>query len=256
MHKKTYLKVILILSFVLILTACDRRGEFEYVGPYPELFSVAMGSMLGVRGEDITHFTRYHLQPQLAMLDEDDYGRVLFQYTENWEPISVIIMQKFEDDYVYFYPHYNFFQDLSRSFVDPPHQENLATLKEKNNWNQPMSSVENFNRVQISRSVDRGSVPNEYLLSAYYELFTGEDLRRQESALNTMVYLRSDHYGRSIYFAEGIYDSVNQFGVLFFQPDFSFDSKEGLMLLSDRINYQTELRLFMEANGWNMPPTQ
>lgn len=65
-----------------------------------------------------------------------------------------------------------------------------------------------------------------------------------------MIFLRADDYGRSIYYAD--WGAYGHFAILF-QPDFSFDIDTGLLEITDLNNYQTELKLFMETNGWGTP---
>jgi len=43
------------------------------------------------------------------------------------------------------------------------------------------------------------------------------------------------------------------FVVVLFQPDHSFDIETGILVTTDRLSYQTELRKFKEANGWDTP---
>jgi len=120
-------KLVLLLSLTVLLTGC---GGFEYRGDYPELFSVAVNSILGAQGFQEGGWPR-PIQPYIRVLEEDNYGRRLFIYTED-VTIGVssyrVIIQKVEGDYAYFYPHYNF----GRGRTD----EAVEALKEANSWNQ------------------------------------------------------------------------------------------------------------------------
>ena len=82
-----------------------RPVDNVYGGDYPELFSVAISSVLGMRGVD------FHW-PDIIILDEDDHGRIIFEYSEGDLYRSRLVMQKVQDGYAYFYPHYN----LGRAF--------------------------------------------------------------------------------------------------------------------------------------------
>ena len=275
-----------------------RPVDTVYGGDYPELLSVAMNSVLGV-GSDIG----WHW-PDITILEEDDYGRILFEYSEGSFFRSRLIMQKVEDGYAYFYPHYNFIMDarprvilwdvcipdfpdeetlnrwlelqrelqelfeedafesfeerseivnsmslILREFPDFP-DEAMEYLRQVNSWNQPLSDTSEFVRVKIVREKETGPIPLETLVEVYHE-FLPDPISWMDidSIPYSLIFLRTDNYGRSIYSMPEI-----QF-VLLFQPNHSFDPEIGLLEPTDRKNYQTELRLFMEANGWDTPFT-
>jgi len=237
-------RLALLLSFTLFLTGC---GRFEYRGDYLELYSVAIHSILGQEGYRIQGGP-FRQPPRIRILEEDNYGRVLFSYTESGERehaislYNLVIMQKVEGDYVYFYPHYNFIsRDVGGSFTDAA----IDALKEANSWNQPLSDRSEFERIRISRRKQSGPLSDAQLIEAFNEIFSRNITRLH----GLMIYLRTDDYGRAVYLAE---PREGYFAILF-QPDHSFDLETGVLEITDRNNYQTELRLFMEANGWNTP---
>ena len=270
-----------------------REPEPVYVGDYPELFSVAISSVLGM-GSDIAW-----QHPNIIILEEDNYGRILFEYDEGHLYRSRLIMQKVEDGYAYFYPHYNFilssrpnivilgtyipdFQDeeilaqwlelqeefrerrdslvefsevsesmhlLLAEIVEFPDEE-MERLRQENSWNQEMSDTSEFVRVRIVHEKETGPVLPEILVEVDYEFFSEMSFRTSVNDISYhVVFLRTDYYGRSIYFAHGVY---TQF-VILFQPDHTFDSETSILEITGRSSYQTELRLFMEANGWDTP---
>jgi len=249
------------LIFVLFMTACGR--DFEYTGDYPELYTVAINSILGVRGIYARTAIGRPLQPSVIVLEEDNYGRMLFLYSEgssHISPVNIVIMQKIEGDYVYFYPHYNFFSDSFFFLVAPPNEYSVATLKETNSWNQEMSDVNEFVRVRIVKQPELGPISDEKLVEAHRKLFPASNSRPNQIAANRS-FLRTDRYGRSVYFMMGwewgyVYEEPTRIHLsvaLLFQPDHSFDAETGTLLITDLLNYQTDLRLFMEANGWDTP---
>jgi len=238
MQKHVKCKFILLLSSILFLGACF-NSEFTYTGNYPELYSVAVNSVLGLEGFNVSSPAR---QPYVGIMEEDNYGRKLFVYSELHS--IILVMQKSDEDYAYFYPHYNFFISLRHTwaFTDEDY-EKVEALKKANNWNQEMSDDSKFVRVEISRQRAKGPISNEKLFEVYHYLFP--HLNRPEHIRVSMFYLRTDRYGRSVY-STGT-------GAALFQPDHSFDPETGIFLFENRHNYQTELRLFMEANGWDTP---
>ena len=298
--------IILATAVVLIVAITrffSRPLDPTYTGDYPELFSVATHSILGAYGVD-GH------QPGITVLEEDNYGRVLFEYSEGNLLPSRLIMQKVEDDYAYFYPHYTFilqqtqrypsfseyipdFQDeemleqwlelqvelreleredherrLDEEFPMPGEElsevrelmrliweevprfpdEEMERLRQANNWNQPLSNTSELVKVRVVREKETGPVPPEILVDVNNDLFPNSPPFTDTSSISyRMIYLRTDNYGRSIYAAGG--DRY----VILFQPDHSFDLEADMLVLTERNNYQTELRLFMEANGWDTP---
>ena len=246
---KVVIKFILLLSPIMFVTSCFR--EFEYEGDYPELFSVAVNSILGAIGYSLG--PPGGVQPRITLLEEDAYGRRLFLYNEEVTlNISAyrIIIQKIEGNYAYFYPHYNFISssiEYRWEFTD----EDMEALKKTNSWNQEMNDSSEFVRVRIVRKKEVGPISNERLIEVYSYIFLRRSLVHQNISNSLMIFLRTDSYGRSVYAAIGPRDD-DIFAVLF-HPNHSFDPETGILLIEDRNRYQTALRLFMEANGWNTP---
>jgi len=229
-------KLVLLLGCLFFLIGCRDR---IYDGDYPELFSVAIHSLLGARGFD----SRPEEPAWIRVLEGDNYGRRLFLYDEG-RIGGHLIIQKYEDGFVYFYPHDNFVLYYLTEEVE-------ATLKEANSWNQPMSDSSEFERIPIVRQKEDGPIPNSERNKAHSELFPDANLRNAGARMN---FLRMDRYGRSVYLATRQVGAIipPPFAVIF-QPDHSFDLETGVLEITDMNNYQTELRLFMEANGWNEP---
>ena len=253
---------ILILVFLAMLGAIGPSGRY-YRGDYPELYTVAINSILGSRG-----FRQYSrpAQVMLEVIDADDYGRVMFFYTEvYWHNLSrdnisaynLIISQKSDGEYVYFYPYFNFISVDHMIFLSRPRsmpdfsllvdvftEEAIAELKEINSWNQELN-LDNAIRVPIVRTKeDRdGPIDIETLLSTYAEL--SQHATRWRGLATFFI---EDAYGRSIYTLQ-----KSRVFVVMFHPDGSFDRTTGVMELHDLQNYQYELKIFKEQNNWNQP---
>jgi len=250
------ISVILILTFCLLfLTSCTALIGFEYQGDYPELYTIALSTIPGLRGYQSGGF--FMLRPPYINVREiDDFGRVLFSYSEGAGAFSVI-MQRTDDNYAYFYPHYNHIAvpRVGTGYSAVQEQRNLYSemienLKIANNWNQPMSDDSEFDMVRIVRRRMRGPVPDDTLRETFYELsiFAGREPIPSWDG-SRMRFLREDRYGRTIY----THWWSEQFWVAIIQPDHSFDIDISFgELIGD--DYQTDLRLLMEANGWNIPP--
>ena len=245
--------LILPLSCVLLLLSSCFRGEFEYLGDYPDLFSVALGSILGTRGYEPSGIAR--VGARIEILEEDNNGRILFRYSEDSigdiTGVSRLIVQRSDDEYAYFYPHYNFITNSGGRVAD----EDMDLFKETNSWNQEMSDDSEFERVRIVRRKEAGPISDRQLLSVYHDIYPDTQINRRNNMRYWMIFLRTDDYGRSVYLGLGVgrewmYTDI----AVIFQPDHSFDLETGTLVITNHNNYQTELRLFMEANGWNTPP--
>ena len=306
--RRKNIKLVTLMISVIALTGCFfRRIDPIYTGEYPELFSVALGSLLGARGYSLSVGSL----PDLIILEEDDYGRILFEYSDGGGLYpSRLIMQKTEGDYAYFYQHYNFIigshpigisfrydipdfvdeemvdewlklqeeyvnlckydpdflEDVIRvqsSMLDllreiPEHlrevsgftDEAMSTLKETNSWNQVMSGVSEFARVRIVRQKEAGPISLENLAEVHNTIFSSRptaNRTRSRDVSYRMVFLRTDNYGRSVYLGGWQDDHI----VVLFQPNQLFNQRTGPLEIAELNNYQTELRLFMEANGWD-----
>ena len=244
-------KLGILLSFIVFLAACS-QSEFEFTGEHPELFSVALSSILGAQG-NAPGPVGGPLQPTIHFLEEDDYGRILFSYSEGnfISSSSLVIMQRTEGNYVYFYPHYNFISssvEYNWEFTD----EDIEALKVSNSWNRALSSDSEFVRARIIYQKEVGPISREALVEVYYKIFPNDNDASRTTIRNVnsrMIFLRTDNYGRAIYVGSWIDNYI----VTLFQPDHSFDLATGTLEISDVNRYQTELRLFMETNGWNAP---
>jgi len=249
--------VILTLSLcLLLLTSCFLFRGFEYTGEYPELWSVTIGTIPSEAGAGMGT-GGFNPQPFIIIIEIDNYGRVLFSYGNGFLPFFRVIMQRTDNNYAYFYTHYNHMADprIDTGFLAAREQrylydEMIENLKIANNWNQPMSDDSEFDRVRIVRRRERGPVPEDILREAFHELliFAERDSIPSWDS-GRMRFLREDRYGRTIYVHGWLY----QFWVTILQPDHSFDIDISFGELIGH-DYQTDLRLLMEANGWNTPP--
>jgi hypothetical protein len=184
----TIILVTIIIAFVT--SGCLNR---EYRGDYPELLTVAINSLLGATGRCGLHRTP---DPTIIIIEEDNYGRVLFFYNErgNVSRFSFLINQKSDEEYVYFYPHYNFISfeyateiaDLGMTAIErkaiPP--EIFEELKSRNDWNQELN-LEATIRARIVRQKEEGPVRDRTLTESY-NIILGDDARRYALPHNTI----------------------------------------------------------------------
>lgn len=237
------LKIILIV-FVVFLTSCTQDKD-DYNGEYPELYSIAINSLLGAEGY---HFGERKIPPNLKVIEEDEYGRKLYTYSEynTVSAYSLIISQKSDDDYAYFYPDYNF---ISKSKGDFSGVE-IEDLKKKNDWDKGID-VEKCIRVKITRKKGLSPIDDEDIIELYKKAF-GKDALSIKSARQAIWFFIADDYGRSMYLG---YGENKSYCVMLINPDGSYDEETWLMFLQDPNNYQDELKAFKELNDWNEPWT-
>lgn len=258
-------RIFQLLSVIFILTllsGCFIMPEDHYSGDYPELFTVAISSLLGARGYSTSEI--FH-EALILVIDEDSYGRIMFYYTEDSEisSFNLLISQSSSETHVYFYPHFNFISlPLDEIYFERNvygifnvifPEEMVEKLKQRNDWERPLN-LEQAISVEIVRAKPTGPIPRAILREAHRESL-GEHARGTVH----YRYFNSDNYGRSIYVfskrvnARSESVSGNHHAVVLFQPDGTFDENLGVMELTDWFHYQEELKEFMEKNDWNQP---
>lgn len=174
-HTKSVLSIVLYLVFTMFLVGCQ---DFEgYTGDYPELFSVAINSVPNAEGSllggEITH------QPILCLIEEDEYSRKMFVYSEirglndpygNYDNrlIYLLICQNSDDKYARYYKDINIVATTISDFptrvkyggsgqtsgIKEPlkdfSEEMISKLKKDNDWNEELR-LENCIEVKIVR---------------------------------------------------------------------------------------------------------
>ena len=259
--------IILITISMLLLLSCIQGEENNpdidfYKGEHPELYTVAMHSLLGQRGFSF-HSGPHIFDAMIVVLEVDTFDRVLFLYFEQpnarVSSHNLLISQKSNEGYVYFIPHYNFISSeqpwtLILEALDYLPEE-VEELKKLNDWNQPLD-LERAMRVPIIRRKD-GPTSDRAVETAYQAAITSV-ADGPLGGYRNIIFFITDVYGRSIYVGTGL-ERGHETGegflavVMLFQPDGSHDPETGVMQLLDFQNYQSELREFKELNRWNQP---
>jgi len=274
-EKKSIKQLLFILIFPVILIIFSLinfaplyrtvTDDFEYRGEHPELYTAAQHSLPGQRGFIPDHHVRHGFDPSIGILEEDTFGRILFTYSEQEfrdqrHGYVLLIVQKVDDEFIYFYPHYNYIISLNhRNWEAGFMVEYVNELKEVNRWNQEMSEDSAFERIRISRQKESGPIPDRQLASAYRDIFPDTNLNDGQILFNNVFYFRTDSFGQSIYLFNNyaiFFDADHMVKDILDTTELYRDEKiESTNLVDLRLlTYQTELRLFMERNGWNTPP--
>ena len=235
--------VSIIVILALILLGCfGSRNTDDYRGDYPELYSIAIHSLLGSTGYG---FSERKFDSEITIVEEDNSGRKMFLYFENTivSTYSIIISQKVDDNYSYFYPDYNFISAADNDFSE----EAIEGLKIKNDWDMPINTGKCV-KVEIVRKKAEGPVSGGTLLELNSKAL-GDDAYNHLSSID---FLTTDDYNRSIYFGYGEVGS-ERYIVMLFKPDGTYDESKCVMELTDLYSYQDELKEFKDLNDWNKP---
>lgn len=238
------MKKILILFCAIgltLLSGCT-TNTFSYTGDYGDLFSVVMFSIPNTLG----YFSSEIIEnPRIELLETDDYGRKLFFYYEgnNVSTYSIVIQQYYSENEVCFYSDINFISSPSEQFSENA----ISQLKTDNDWNTEIQEGKCECKPQIS---SKGPIPLSFdQIQPFYEIvFPGDEHFSDDRWIR---YFISDEYGRVLVTVEA--RNVDEWAVLAFYPDGTFDAENGYLLLSDYFTYQTLLEEFKKSINWNNP---
>lgn len=154
-------KVISLLLCSVILFTCSLglsgcifslKNPYPYRGEYKELYTAAIYSIPDAEG--YMHHGEGAYNADIYVWEQDDYGRTLFSYCEDYgnQIFALVIAQAYDESSVYFYPDMNYaltflpserlyegakdghLKDRTEAF----YLEHKDNLKEKNDWNQPI----------------------------------------------------------------------------------------------------------------------
>ena len=234
------------MAFFIIFTsllACYPKYEITH----PELYTVAVNSLLWNRGYSFSADAT--IAPDISVVETDEYGRILFQYTEKYfsQDIafsSLLILQSSDEEFVYFY------EDVNLACKEkPPYaveqvkfdQAQIDDLKTKNDWNMPINIDKCVKKRIINEKMD---VPIDD--NTFEEVFSSYE----NYVYNITFTLTEDEAGKIILYSivclKDNNDYSNKYVVSLFENGLLIDSFEPEALYS----YQQELREFKASNGW------
>lgn len=255
---------------LLMLSACRDIGR--YYGEHPELYTVAVNSILGLGGGE---------SGTAIVVDEDSYGRILFAYIDSadlagksvnksYYTCAFLVVQQTDEGYVYYYPDYNFlalewvYGSPNESYgarVERVIQENnlddqLQELQDRNDWGKPLA-IEKCVKYRVS-IYERNKEEGYDLVSDEAKQVALKQVAGRHDIVNTKYhfnYLTSDQSNRHIFTFRTMVENGTYTGsyVVMFNEDGSFDPHTGIMKIEDPWNYQDELVEFKKKNGWETP---
>ena len=258
---------VVILAFsLIILSGCVYPG---YRGDYPELCSVAWDNIPLLYGYIPAGEIRY--DASMEILETDDYGRVLFTYSEEpsyyrYTSCYVLIMLRVEEEYAYFYADdcYVFVQyDKEESGLDVNSIE-IETLKQLNDWGKSLNLTK-MQKTKIRRKKAKGKIKvnDDYFESIVKKYYKNSDIfvhPKNVSFVWYFLFLTTDSYGRELYAIETmLYEYTEKTEICYnygflvvVNPNKSYDLST-VIRIEDLKNTQEDVKSIKLQNGWNTP---
>ncbi len=254
-----------VTSLILSATGCM---YLKYRGDYPDLCTVAWCNVPTIRGHGSNGEALY--DADVEILETDNYGRILFSYSEMRGPTLALVMQYRGNDTVYYYPDdcYVFIPSYSHDEeeiqVDPKSEEVLS-LKTLNDWDLPIdeSKCERSEILKRKPEKDKLKIKDhqfETVIERYYEKADIYVNPRNISFVRYSSYLMSDSYGREMHviytYFEDYYDKhINTYSYTFlavFDPDENC-YEDSVTLIEDTMHPQQYVKSAKATSGWNTP---
>ncbi len=149
----TLLIAVIMLGFYLLIFTGE--NPFPYKKEYIELYTTAVYSI--PHAEGFKHNGEVGFSPDIYIWEQDDYGRTLFAYCEDYsaQVYSLVVCQAYDDTNAYFYPEVNYaltlidrdgpytgpIDELIKHDTEGFYLEIRDQLKEANDWNQPLDQA-------------------------------------------------------------------------------------------------------------------
>ena len=236
----------MVVVLLFITTGCY---NYCYSGDNSDLYTVAINSLLWNLG--YSTLTERSCDSEIEIMERDSYGRVLFSYTEKSYSggeiafSSLLISQKTEDNYVYYYPDYNFISVPKNSSSNEKivfSNEEIEILKKNNDWNK---------EIDLKRCVKK-EVSNQKKEVPLSEKELDDILSNYKEYDNKIFnYLTRDDYGRFICYGWILTDLKREYLVILLNPDLTYNVETCFYIPNDYYNYQDEFKQFKELNKWN-----
>ncbi len=237
---------ILSATFIMNLTACSNFFYKGYSGSNPDLYTVAINSLLWNKGH--SNKSAKYCDSEISILENDEFGRTLFTYYEDYYTdisfSSLIIMQSSVDGYVYYYEDLNYLikEQIAYSHtLEEFSQEEIDYLKEVNDWGKELDLSKCIKKQTIRNKQD---VPTDTKTIEHEvrEQFNVED---ENIFIN---YLTSANNKNFVFY--GAVRRVKEDNIYFA----AFVNSEGeiidWLVPQNLYSYQEELKNFKLKNGW------
>lgn len=260
-------------AFILAfsLTACVFSG---YDGEHKDLYTVAVNNVFAVHGYLSNGEVSYN--PEIYIIEKDDYGRTLFFYSEYYDDSSdpqadygmaFVIMQKSENGYAYYYqdkcyvPYFDTTSDWD-TISDKIDNAILERLKELNDWGREFNG-EKCLKVKINSKKPKGELrPRDYEFDEIiypYEVKNGYD-GEDDSFCKFSIYCEADSYGRELHYVYASTMNEEENGEKVFEY-YSYAiildaegicSENGIVKISNLEDSLKQINELKQNNNWNI----
>ncbi|MDE6411147.1 MAG: hypothetical protein K2L02_01235 [Clostridia bacterium] len=246
---------VLICLPAFLLSGC--KGFEGYEGEYPQLYTEAIYSILDVRGYHDSHSL---VDPYIKIVETDEYGRIMYTYQEIGE-YALCIMQKSDEDYVYYYPDFNFIrtskdvwaEDINERIRNSFSEESIHELKAMNDFGKELDESKCIKKpITLKKESPELSKETVNKLEALCISFAEESgCKGKGSVYRYAQFCSYDNYGRMLFYVYGIHRDVYFDLAIIFNPDWSYDETNSLLRLTE--NYQSDLKEFKQLHNWDQP---
>lgn len=210
---KKLVSLVLIAILVVSLSGCF----FSYGGEHEDLYTVAIYNVFGAYGYRSNGEIAGN--PIIEVIETDSYGRVLFFYDEGDHYTlgsALVVMQKSLSGFVYYYqdtcqlPCVRENYGLDASYSEIFTREQIAKLKERNDWGEPFD-VEKCTRTAIVERKQKGTLGlQEDDFEKYIKAYAGANgYKGDDTIFRYSEYVNTDKYGREIYYVYGVGSDVD-----------------------------------------------
>lgn len=250
MKKAKFTSAVLLL---VILSSCGCAFK-EYSGGYPDLYTVAVNSVLWVNG--YSWGADFKRAPQIEKIGEDNYGRAIFFYQEKHYKGSeisfsaLIVCQASNDSEVFYYENECYIVKEQTNYSSKPDEvfsaEDIDYLKSINDWNTELD-YEKCLRREITKT--KAKIPFEKEIEK--RIMDEFDLS-DEQCFVCMDYLTNNSDDSKFIIYGHIWKSEST-GICFVglvEKENDSITKLNTFVPSDVYDYKAEFMAFKQANNW------
>ena len=243
--------VITIVILVISLTSCG--GYKGYSGDNSELYTVAINSVPWINGFSWT--ADFVCDPQIEIVEEDEYGRIMFIYHERYYGGSdigfaaLVISQSSNEKEVFYYEDVNYIVKKQETYIaevelEVFNEEEIEALKSINDWDQEID----YDKC-IKKEITNVKAAIPYEEEIKQQIIDEFDLPKGEYMLIMDVLTsNTDNSKLIVYGHEKINDDISFIGLVEHEEGVFKDLK--ILVPENVYDYQAEFIEFKSNNGW------
>lgn len=246
---KRGLSIIFVLLILVSLTSCG--GYKGYSGDNSELYTVAINSVPWINGFSWT--ADFVCDPQIEIVEEDEYGRIMFIYHERYYGGSdigfaaLVISQSSNEKEVFYYEDVNYIVKKQETYIDAVelevfNDEEIEALKSINDWDQ---EIDYDKCVKKEITNVKAAIPYEEEIKQ--QIIDEFDLTREDMLFMDVLTSNTDNSKLIVYGHERIND-ISFIGLVEHEEGVFKNLK--IFVPENVYDYQTEFIEFKSNNGW------